>query len=180
MKTVDLIGKRFGRLVVQRLAFRRNGYIYWECICDCGNIINTLGSQLRTGKSKSCGCYKRERTSQAKRKKPFEALYNVLVGVARNYGHKLELTYEEYIEFTNIKTCHYCDTEIPWNPYGAGKSNAYYLDRKDNAIGYIKGNCVVCCTRCNWSKGSRFDYNEWSEIGKTIKEYHERHRKIDN
>lgn len=32
----------------------------WECLCDCGNIVNVAGSALKNGNTKSCGCYKRE------------------------------------------------------------------------------------------------------------------------
>ena len=28
----------------------------WKCICQCGQIRNVNGTNLRNGKSKSCGC----------------------------------------------------------------------------------------------------------------------------
>lgn len=31
---------------------------YWKCKCDCGNETIVLGTSLRTGITKSCGCAK--------------------------------------------------------------------------------------------------------------------------
>ena len=59
---IDLTGQRFGKLVVlkeaQRPTHLNNSLAYWECLCDCGNHHITSGSQLRSGKIKSCGCTK--------------------------------------------------------------------------------------------------------------------------
>ena len=57
-KTIDLIGKRFGKLVVKKQLKERGnrGQIKWECVCDCGNKHITTGECIRSGKSKSCGC----------------------------------------------------------------------------------------------------------------------------
>ena len=53
----DLTGKRFGKLVVVKISERRsNGYLLWECQCDCGNIKYTTTDRLLNGTVKSCGC----------------------------------------------------------------------------------------------------------------------------
>lgn len=36
----------------------------WLCRCKCGNEGIVKGSSLRNGKSKSCGCYQKQRTSE--------------------------------------------------------------------------------------------------------------------
>jgi hypothetical protein len=33
------------------------------------------------------------------------------------------------------------------------------IDRKDNEMGYIMGNCFPCCGNCNYFK-NKFDYNK--------------------
>lgn len=79
-------------------------------------------------------------------------------------GHVFSLTYEEFLKFTCIHQCHYCHAPITWAEYnarGVGIRSRYNLDRKDNAQGYFKQNLVVCCKRCNWSKGNRYTYAEW-------------------
>lgn len=56
MKLIDLVGQRFGRLVViERLS--RKGRPVWLCSCDCGNKHTVSGAILRDGRSRSCGCY---------------------------------------------------------------------------------------------------------------------------
>lgn len=37
---------------------------YWKCKCDCGNIITVRGTNLRNGKTKSCGCLSKEKAAQ--------------------------------------------------------------------------------------------------------------------
>lgn len=64
-KVIDLTGKKYNRLTVIE---RASDYIYadgkrdirWKCICDCGNQIDVTASHLKSGHTKSCGCYAKE------------------------------------------------------------------------------------------------------------------------
>ena len=58
----DLTGRRYGRLTVcreikQAEKIRRH---YWLCRCDCGKEKTVEESHLKTGHTKSCGCYRKE------------------------------------------------------------------------------------------------------------------------
>lgn len=54
-------GKRFGRLLaICPTRKGRDTHIFWICQCDCGRRVIVGGDQLRGGKSRSCGCLKRE------------------------------------------------------------------------------------------------------------------------
>lgn len=57
----SIIGKRFGRLVVQYKCdyIRRNLSVY-HCICDCGNECDVCGTDLTHGNVSSCGCLRKE------------------------------------------------------------------------------------------------------------------------
>lgn len=60
-KVIDITGQRFGKLVVIQRAddhYEPSGkrVIRWKCQCDCGEISVVSGSQLRKGRTKSCGC----------------------------------------------------------------------------------------------------------------------------
>lgn len=56
----DITSKRFGRLVVVRQAFTGLTEAEWYCECDCGNSTIVRGNVLRTGRTISCGCYRKE------------------------------------------------------------------------------------------------------------------------
>jgi hypothetical protein len=53
---IDERDNRYGRLVVSCFARMQNERAYWECDCDCGNVVAVSGSALRRGTTKSCGC----------------------------------------------------------------------------------------------------------------------------
>ena len=56
-----LVGKRFGRLVVEsRTEERQNGSVVWKCKCDCGNYKNVPTHSLQNNHTQSCGCLIRE------------------------------------------------------------------------------------------------------------------------
>lgn len=57
---IDLTGKRIGRLVITGRAGNRGEQTFWRCVCDCGNAIETNSILLREGRTKSCGCFRRE------------------------------------------------------------------------------------------------------------------------
>ena len=64
MKALDITAHRFGRLA----AVRQNGVTehrktLWRCLCDCGQEIDVTLDRLRSGKTKSCGCYRAEFTT---------------------------------------------------------------------------------------------------------------------
>jgi len=60
-KLIDLTGKRFGRLKVIERDYdpkktKHKKYVYWKCVCDCGNKKSVGSQALRSGRTKSCGC----------------------------------------------------------------------------------------------------------------------------
>ena len=41
MKKIDIKGNKFGKLTaLEEVPERLNSKIFWECLCDCGNIID--------------------------------------------------------------------------------------------------------------------------------------------
>lgn len=71
-KRIDLVGTRFGRLVVSAYAGMTidNKQSTWECTCDCGNKVTRRRDALLKGKgSQSCGCYMAEKIEAKKQRK---------------------------------------------------------------------------------------------------------------
>jgi hypothetical protein len=157
-KVLELVGKKFKNLtVIERHGSTKFRNATWLCKCECGNLKIASTINLKNGHTTSCGC--------RYRKRPYESLYNRLTNECRRRNNKLarlELTYEEFLEFTNIKECHYCHDIICWKKYG--DTHCTNLDRKDSLLPYTKNNCVVCCTRCNRGKSNLFSYEEWYKM----------------
>ena len=64
MTSHEIIGERFGRLVVLReLPRAPSGNRCLECQCDCGTIKAVLAGHLTSGATRSCGCLSRELTA---------------------------------------------------------------------------------------------------------------------
>src|SRR6266700_2223024 len=65
MKRIDLTGQRFSKLNVLTYSHTDKGRSHWKCQCDCGNTPTVAGTDLRTGGTKSCGCYKSAKGSRS-------------------------------------------------------------------------------------------------------------------
>lgn len=61
----NLTGHRYGRILVGSFVGRNDsGNAMWSCHCDCGCDFIALGYNLKTGRTRSCGCYRSEETSK--------------------------------------------------------------------------------------------------------------------
>lgn len=60
------IGNTYGYLtVIARAENTKEGRAQWLCQCKCGNQVVVLGKHLRSGNTKSCGCYQKERATES-------------------------------------------------------------------------------------------------------------------
>ena len=64
---IDETDNRYGRLTVLELVGAKGSDrgMRWKCQCDCGNIIEVAGKDLRQGKTQSCGCLMNEVRGQS-------------------------------------------------------------------------------------------------------------------
>ena len=66
MERKDYSGERFGRLLVlERLddyiaTVTKNRSAQYRCLCDCGEEVVVLRQNLVSGRTRSCGCLRRE------------------------------------------------------------------------------------------------------------------------
>jgi hypothetical protein len=56
----DLTGKKFNRWTVFNRVDNRNRDACYLCHCECGTVRIVFATSLKSGKSRSCGCYKRD------------------------------------------------------------------------------------------------------------------------
>jgi very-short-patch-repair endonuclease len=99
----NLIGKKFHRLKVIKKDNEKYNYKRdrkrWICLCDCGNIKRHISSdQLKRGTVKSCGCLRKETTSNICRK-------NI---IGKKFG---KLTVEKYLYSKHKTTYWLCKCE---------------------------------------------------------------------
>ena len=108
----DLTGQRFGRLIVIKQTedcITAGGYrkAQWLCKCDCnGKEVVIIGSDLKNGKTKSCGCLARENTikrNKAGHKRNiwedeiFEDEYGKYkIGYCYTTGNKFYIDFDDY------------------------------------------------------------------------------------
>jgi len=85
----------------------------------------------------------RERAYKAESLKHYETYFRQYYTKAHKRDLIFELTIEQFVELIQ-KPCQYC------NYAKEGEANG--IDRINNTIGYIVGNCVPCCEMCNRMK----------------------------
>ena len=92
MRKIDLMGKRFGRLVVIAEGGKdKDGSLRWICKCDCGNTTKPiLSANLRKGHVKSCGRLLRKHGKKNTR------LYEVWRGMKKRCSNKNHFAYKYY------------------------------------------------------------------------------------
>jgi hypothetical protein len=62
----NLEGQKFNRLTVIRfVGSSKRGEARWECLCDCGTTVTCRAYDLKSGNTRSCGCYHRDRVREA-------------------------------------------------------------------------------------------------------------------
>lgn len=157
MKSVakELVGQVFGRLTVVERAANKGDKARWLCKCVCGGETNVSTAGLTTGKTRSCGCLRRES----------------IAGV--NASHGMSGT-TEYATWAHIKYRCYSPKDKQYHDYGGrgikvcerwrDSFEAFFadmglkpspeleIDRKDNDKHYSCGKHDECdeCARNGW------------------------------
>lgn len=170
----NLVGQRFGKLLVVSHGKRIGKVLFYNCLCDCGNMHEVRRYNL--GRStNSCGCSKRcniapiiAMNGPPKIQAAINKLFRRYRDDAVRYGHReFDLSLAQLTEITS-SDCHYCG-ESPSRSIHSEKLGPRYIfngiDRVNNDVGYLIGNVVPCCTQCNYAKGRRtvVEFLDWAE-----------------
>ena len=148
-KFKDISGERFGKLLVLIRAESIKKHTTWLCECDCGTLKIVRSSNLRTGKTASCGCMVSERAkerwlkhgrSDRKHKKQFRE-YTRETHVKRKYGITIEF-YNGMLESQHNR-CAICGYE-----FGSAQGDTY-VDHC-HSTGVVRG---LLCRKCNTGIG---------------------------
>ena len=103
----DLTGRKFNSLTVvsynEEVSVQKKG-AHWNCKCDCGNEKVIWGSDLKRGKTKSCGCCNKEKSGEVvkKVKKQREDLTGL------RFGRLVVISYNEEVSKQKKRACWNC------------------------------------------------------------------------
>ncbi len=153
-RLIDLVGRRFGDLVVISRApnLTNNGHITtrWVCRCDCGSEKVISGKHLKSGAVISCGCVGREHSRVAKitHGKAHSRLYGVWCNMKNRCYNPNVNCYKRY-GGRGIRVCDEWKNSFQsfydWAIQAGYDDTAQYgkcsIDRIDNDGDYTPGNC---------------------------------------
>lgn len=177
-QVTDLTGMIFVRLTVIRWHGRdANGKILWQCRCECGLGSPFLGTYLRTGTTKSCGCLRRDMAAIKKYKhglgqSPEMTVWCSMIQRCHNSNH----IHYRYYGGRGIRVCtEWKDSFKQFHDdMGPRPTPHHQLDRIDNSVGYSAKNCrwATRNENCRNRRGNRLiEYNgetktiaEWAEL----------------
>ena len=118
----------------------------WLCKCDCGNTIIVSAHSLKSGNTRSCGCFGREsrHTNFRKHGDWKNPLYNVWRHMKDRCNNPNSEYYKNY-GGRGIKVCSEWDGPDGYIKFKEDMGSSYqeglWLDRIDNNKGYYKENC---------------------------------------
>jgi hypothetical protein len=144
-----------------------------KCRCACGTVKTVNAHAVRLAGTTSCGCYRREQTTNKNKKPPTVSAFNSLFlryrAAAQRKRLQFKLTKEQFLVLVS-RPCCYCGTS-PETVNRSCYGRDYYdtclytgVDRKDNTLGYTVENSVPCCKWCNYAKGERSfeEFHRWA------------------
>lgn len=84
---------------------------------------------------------------------------------------QVHITKEEFVDWYNVqeRVCVYCsipEKHVLLLPeHNIMRRPRLAIDCKNNDLGYVLGNLVLACGRCNFLKSNVFTYDEFKDIG---------------
>jgi hypothetical protein len=139
---VDITGQKFGRLTaLSCVGMSEKRSALWLCQCDCGSTKVVPSYYLRSGDTRSCGCWQREGCNHRKHGqyqttvyKRWNSMITRCTRVAnpqyRHYGGRGITVTPKWLDFNGFRE----DMEPSF-------TEGMSLDRIDNNQGYCKENC---------------------------------------
>lgn len=140
----DLTGQRFGRLTCISYAGSNGAKSMWLARCDCGTEKIFIASELKKGRTNSCGCLARELASKRLRTHGMSGHPAFWVWRSMNARCRLP-SHQAWANYggRGIVVCpEWQDSfEAFWKDMGPTYQPELWLDRVDNNGPYTRDNC---------------------------------------
>lgn len=146
-QTRDLTGLRFGRLIVVEFAGRhpKSCKALWQCLCDCGTRCIIRNDHLTGGRIASCGCWRREFSSQLNRTHGMTGIpeHRVWRAMIQRCCNPNSAFYKNY-GGRGINVCKQWKESFAafYQDLGPKPFPSHTLERVDNSQGYEPGNTI--------------------------------------
>lgn len=143
------------------------GIVYWWLCGFCGDEFKAgtriIRNRSRKGMTPHCGCQTKLRMSKGnKGREPSNKKgdrHSLITHVLNSTKGRASDLNRNDVECLIFSPCHYCGCKPGhYHKLGSGKWQRISeiprngIDRKDSSKGYLKENCVSCCTQCNYLK----------------------------
>jgi hypothetical protein len=157
MRFINLVGQRFGRLtVIVRVENGACNRTRWLCRCDCGSEVIVFGCGLKSGNTKSCGCYKHDRIIETKTTHGMKG--TPLYGVWKDIKNRCYNANGKDYNLYGARGIRVCDRWL----------NSFENFYKDMKEGYYKGltiervntNCDYEPDNCKWATNTEQQNNK--------------------
>lgn len=174
-RKVEMIGSVFYRLtVIEELAPDKRGEIKWRCKCECGKEIISLGGNLRSGGTKSCGCYNDNRIGDLNRQHGMSKtrMFKIWVGVRKRCNNPNVKSFHIY-GGSGIRMCgRWEDFENFYEDMKEEYTDNLTLDRFPNKNGnYEPSNCRWATPKQQQNNRNNNHIIELNSISKTLSEW---------
>ncbi len=155
---IDLIGLKYGRLIIISRAQNKGRKVYWNCRCSCGNVVQVSSNNLRHGGTRSCGCIVKEILNNRNHKHGHSA------------GHRNTKTYASWIDMRK-RCCNPKNKEYP-NYGGRGIKVCQEWDNfkrflsdmgecpDGHTLDRLNVNDDYCLQNCRWATRSQQSRNK--------------------
>lgn len=143
MQIRNLVGQRFGRLVVlSHAGSDKFGKARWTCRCDCGTECTKPSRPLIAGESKSCGCLHAETVHTARRThgRARSPVYRVWATMKGRCENPTDQNYPRY-GGRGIRVCDRWQAFAHFLADMGEPPPKHTLERKDNNGNYEPDNC---------------------------------------
>lgn len=183
MDIEDYIGSKYGKLTIVSYDTKKGSNHYVNCKCDCGNTKSISLYSVKSGRTKSCGCIRKELFKKNKKDKKDltthgqtgTRLYSIHRSMKNRCYRKNNNSYHSY-GGKGIKICdEWLDDFMNFYnwAYDNGYDDTLTIDRTDNNGNYEPNNCrwvTKAEQHNNTSRNINITYNgetktlkQWSE-----------------
>lgn len=138
--------KRYGKLLFIKVYGKKGYNKLWECKCDCGNTTIANASNIKSGKTKSCGCG--QRVSKKTHGECYTPFYKRFFGIIDRCNNENSKAYKNYggrgikcewLSYENFKRDMHLSFLKHVEDFGIRQTS---IERIDNNGNYSKENCT--------------------------------------